>query len=213
VAYIAADQHIHELYVSIGGGWAEADLTALGLGVSVADDSPLAGYSWTDAFGPKQVAYIGVDRHIHQLEVQFGNWQDFDLTRLATNNPDYPLPAPAAGTPLTGYGLSANGSRHVIYMGIDGVMAEIVQIASHPWRYFFPLGLPPGQLAPGPAAGSPLVGFTFDAASPPPEEVGYIDDDGHVHELHSHPQYCIPFGYCVWQPVDLTVSSLGPPPG
>jgi hypothetical protein len=200
VAYIAADGHIHELYVQVGGGWAEADLTALGLGPNVADDSPLAGYSW-GFVGPKQVAYIGVDRHIHQLQVDSGSWQDVDLTRLFIDDPN--LPAPTVGSPLVGYGFNADSSsRHVWYIGDDGDIIQFYQVYGGSWQ--FGLGLyacnPPCAR---PAVGSPLVGYDF--AEGPSQQVVYMPDNAHIYELYARRLHG-------WQLADLTRLAFGPLP-
>ena len=67
VAYIATDGDIHELYVQVGGGWAEVDLTQLARNARYPapqprPGSPLTGYSWELKF-TKQVAYIAADQH------------------------------------------------------------------------------------------------------------------------------------------------------
>jgi hypothetical protein len=209
VAYIAADGHIHELYVQVGGGWAEADLTALGLGPNVADGSPLAGYS-SDIYGagPKQVAYIATDGHIHQLQTDSGSWQDVDLTKLSTVDPSSPPPAPVVGSPLVGYGFptfDSFSSRHVWYVGDNGHLIELSQvIGGRPWSFndrgifCFPLWSCPR---------SPLVGYNFDEGSS--QQVAFFSalSFGHVYEL-----YAGGGSLDDWRDADLTTKVFGPFP-
>jgi hypothetical protein len=102
VAYIATDGDIHELYVTAGDAWAEADLTALTANTASPAPqpevgSPLAGYS-LEWGGTKQVAYIAADRHIHELYCYANSgWMHADLTALAGGAPV------ADGSPLAGY--------------------------------------------------------------------------------------------------------------
>ena len=100
MAYIATDGDIHELYVKVGGGRAEADLTAA---PQPAAGSPLAGVAleWGRS---KQVAYIAADRHIHELfAFPDSGWLHADLTALALG------PPVADGSPLAGGTHSAAG--------------------------------------------------------------------------------------------------------
>jgi hypothetical protein len=88
VAYRTEDGHIHELFVSVGGTWAHADLTQLAGAPPADTNAPsLAGYQWKTQ-GSKQVAYLTSDGHIHELFVSTGGtWQHADLTQLASAPP------------------------------------------------------------------------------------------------------------------------------
>jgi hypothetical protein len=85
VAYLSADSHVHELFYEIGvGPWKHADLVALAGAPNAAADSALT--SWADPNGAYQhVAYVGDDRHVHELffEIGVGPWKHADLTALA----------------------------------------------------------------------------------------------------------------------------------
>jgi hypothetical protein len=82
VVYRAADGHIHELFVAVGGSWSHADLTRMTGAPQPAPDTAFAGYEW-EAGGSKQVVYLTADGHIHELFVAMGgSWSHADLTQM-----------------------------------------------------------------------------------------------------------------------------------
>ena len=85
VVFTAADGHIHELVVAVGGKWSQADLTAI-TGAPAAN-SVVDGYAW-EADKAKQVVFTTTDGHVHELSVTVGGkWGHADLTALATAPP------------------------------------------------------------------------------------------------------------------------------
>jgi len=86
VAFVTADGHIHELYVSVGGNWQTIDLTQTAGSVPANIESPIVGYSW-DYAKTKQVDFVSADGHVHEISVSTTRgWGDSDLTAL-TNAP------------------------------------------------------------------------------------------------------------------------------
>ncbi len=77
------DNHIHELYFKIGGGWNHSDLSAK-TGTALASNSP-AGYAF-ESNQTEHIVYRGSDGHIYELYFKQGSWNNSDLTR-ATNAP------------------------------------------------------------------------------------------------------------------------------
>jgi predicted heme/steroid binding protein len=74
--YIAADAHVHELYIS--GGWHDGDLTGVGGGPTVAPGTAIASVADTinHVF---RIHYAGKDDRVHELSIS-GGWRDGDLT-------------------------------------------------------------------------------------------------------------------------------------
>jgi hypothetical protein len=80
--YIAADQHLHELYLDATPAWHDVDLTALGAG-PLALPGPLA-----TVFDPYDNVirshYFSADWHVHELLLDATPaWHDADLTALS----------------------------------------------------------------------------------------------------------------------------------
>jgi hypothetical protein len=111
VIYVGTDNHVHELFIARGGGWADNDLTAIAGAVAPAAHTAVHGHRLSD--DSQHVIYVGVDNHVHELFIaRDAGWADNDLTAIAG------AVAPAAHTALNGYPLS-DDSQHVIYVGVD----------------------------------------------------------------------------------------------
>jgi hypothetical protein len=195
VHYLAADQHVHELYLDATPSWHDADLTALGGG-------PLAVGSIALIYDPVyQVIrnhYLAVDKHMHELYLDASGWHDADLTALG-------------GGPLI-LGNSANRSISLIYdpvyqvirshyLAADGHVHELYLDATHAWHDADLTALGGG---PGTGGGPGPIATVFD----PYDNVirsHYLAADGHVHELYVD---AIP----AWHDADLTALGGGPLP-
>jgi hypothetical protein len=118
----AADGHIHEYGVIIGGGWGHADLTqSFGLPPVPQGRGLFGGFAF-EAQRSKQVYYSTADGHIHEYQVNLGGgWFDTDLTTL-TNAPP---PAPALGFPAA-FAFEAQTSKQVYYSTADGDIHELL---------------------------------------------------------------------------------------
>ena len=191
VAYMAADGHIHELYVPLGGSWAHADWTQL-------TSAPLAsggigGYEW-DAGQSKQVVYTTADGHIHELYVPLGGkWAHADLTQRTS------APPVSYESFLAAYQWDAGKSKQVVYMTADGHIHELYVPLGGSWAHADLTGLtgaPPGL---GPSI---LAGYQWTAGVT--KQVVYGTPDGDIHEL-----YLPPGGS--WKHADLTKITSGPP--
>lgn len=116
VAFVGEDRHIHELYKIVGDGWIHADLSSITNAPPATD--VLTGYAWAEGHS-KQIAYVGLDGHLHEVSVEAGKeWQLGDLTSLAN--------APLTSiTTLDGYAWAAGDTKQVVYTGDDGDIREL----------------------------------------------------------------------------------------
>ena len=126
VAYVGADQHIHELCMIAGASWQHDDLSSI-------TDAPLAinvitGFAWPQGRS-KQVAYVGQDMHIHELNVVAGGrWSHTDLTALAGAPANYV-------SSIDGFAWSAGNSKQFVYVGDDGQIRELWLPQASNWIY------------------------------------------------------------------------------
>jgi hypothetical protein len=124
VAFVGEDHHLHELYKGAGNGWRYADLSHITNAPQATD--VLTGYAWTEGHS-KQIAYVGLDGHIHQLSVETGKeWRHMDLTAQA----HVPL---SSVTALDGYGWSAGETEQVVYTGEHGDIHELWRSRTDNW--------------------------------------------------------------------------------
>ena len=169
VIYVGVDNHIHELFISRGAGWADNDLTAIAGAVAPAAHTALDGYPLSD--DSQHVNYVGVDNHIHELFISRGaGWADNDLTAIAG------AVAPAAHTAVHGHRLS-DDSQHVIYVGVDNHIHELFISRGAGWADN-DLTAIAGAVAP--AAHTALDGYPLSDDS---QHVNYVGVDNHIHEL------------------------------
>ncbi len=183
VNYVAADQHVHELFYD--NGWQHNDLTLQGAAPLATIGSALCGFS-TEFNSQQHVHFIGDDQHVHEL-VYDGSWHHNDLTQQAA------APAVAAGTPLDGYATGFNEQQHLNYIGTDNHVHELFYSGS--WQHN-DLTLAAG--APN-CADAALSGYSTEFNEQ--QHVNFISSDGHVHEL---------FYDGNWKHNDLTLSSGAP---
>jgi len=155
------DFHIHELHWD-NNGWFHADLTNQ-------THSPLAldfmGYEFN---GVQFIAYRGDDGHIHELQWLTSEWvHSGDLTNVTG------ALLPSLGP--SGYGFEAQGTRHVVYMGIDNHIHELWR-GNSGWQHN-DLTL----AAAAPLASDQPTGYVFEGQFT--QHVNYQGTDGHIHEL------------------------------
>jgi hypothetical protein len=206
VNFIGTDGHIRELYIPSGGQWVNSDLIQKsGGGIGPAPGSALDGYWGDDGIpgssnGSQHVNFIGTDGHIRELYITSGgHWVNNDLTELSGNGVK-----PAAGSALSGYSSSTDGSQHVNFIGTDGHVHELYITPHGKWTNNDLTILSRNGVAPAP--GTALDGYYGSNGD---QHVNFIGLDGHVHELY------IPAGG-KWANNDLTVLSgngVAPAPG
>jgi hypothetical protein len=186
INYIGADRHLHELYLSPVGVWADNDLSALSQAVAPLSDGALSGYMGAD--GSVHVNFIGTDRHVHEL-YWFNGWSDNDLTRLSR------AVAPLSSSALSGY-MGADGSVHVDFIGTDRHVHEL---------YWFN-GWSDNDLTRLSRAVAPLLSSALSGSmgADGSVHVDFIGTDKHVHTL---------FWFNGWSDNDLTALSRGSTPG
>lgn len=170
-------------------GWTYTDLTAV-------TDAPAAvsgvfGYAVEPA-GTQFLQYVGGDGHVHELQYDGARWQDSDLSALGA--PSALPPAGRAPGPV-GYVFTAEGTRHVDFLGADTNIHEFwLDGAGWHGNDLTRGGTPPSAMT------SPYA-YMFDAEGT--QHVGYIGTDGHVHELWWNSDG--------WHHHDLTLASGAPP--
>lgn len=109
VHYVGSDGHVHELWWD-GDGWHHQDLTLAAN--APADAEPAVSSPTGYVFAAEQtqhVAYLGLDRCIHELAWKNGNWTYNNLSAAAG--------APSSAGPPKGYVFDGGGTRHVNYIG------------------------------------------------------------------------------------------------
>jgi hypothetical protein len=176
VNFIADDGLVHELLYD--GSWQHKFLTGSDPGAApgapaASLTSSLSGYS-TPFNLQQHINFIGVDGHVHEL-VYDGSWKHHDLTGETGNW------LPAAGSSLAGYTTEFNQQQHVLFIGGDNLVHELLYDGS--WQHKFLTGSDPNaaQGAPPPLPGSRLCAYvtTFNQQ----QHVNYMGTDGHIHEL------------------------------
>jgi hypothetical protein len=168
VAYISLDHHVHELFVAVGGDWQHTDLTTLA-SAPRAINRFLVGYEWPES-GSKQVAYLGQDGHIQELNVWMGGtWQHVDLNAITG--------APPAVAVTAGYSWSIGRSKQIVFVGDDDHIHELSVEMGKPWLH---TDLTAQTNAPLPSS-KHMVAYQWEAGQC--KQVAYVSQDGHIHEL------------------------------
>ena len=188
VVYVSQDHHVHEFVVGMGGRWEHADLTTLA-GAPPASSRFITGYAWPES-STKQVAYLSMDGHIHELWVQpEGRWQHADVSAITG--------APPARLVTAGYSWSEGHSKQVVFIGDDGHIHELYVEMGGQWRH---VDLTAITAAPLPGSRF-MVGYGFKEGRS--KQVAYVSQDGHIHEMYME------IGKS-WEHADLTAMTNGP---
>ncbi|HEX7733277.1 MAG TPA: hypothetical protein VF458_00385 [Ktedonobacteraceae bacterium] len=188
LAYISQDHHIHEFHVGTGGMWQHTDLSMLA-SAPLATSRFLVGYTCPQT-GTKQIAYLGPDGHIHELQVSVGgSWQHTNLSVLAG--------APPAIQVTAGYSWNAGNTRQIVFVGDDAHLHELYQEAGRPWRH---IDLTALTNAPLPGSHH-MVGYEWTERCS--KQLVYVGRDGHLHELF------LQVGG-IWEHCDLTALTNAP---
>ena len=126
IAFVSEDRHVHELSLVAGESWRHTDLSATTSAPPATD--VLTGYVWPQGRS-KQIAYVGLDRHVHELSVTIGgDWHYEDLTAKAN--------APVTAiTAMDGCAWSTGETKQVIYVGNDGQVRELLLPYGGQWMY------------------------------------------------------------------------------
>ena len=168
VPYPGPEGHLHELNVTVGGGWQRVDLTILAGAPPVTQVT--TGYSWSVGHS-KQVALVGDDDHIHELSVEKGQpWQHIDLTALT----NAPLPASKR---MVGYEWLEGRSKQVAFVSEEGHIHELVLVAGNAWQQ---VDLTERALAPITPVMS-IDGYAWSTNSS--KQVAYVGNDGDIRQL------------------------------
>jgi hypothetical protein len=187
IAYLGPDGHIHELWVSAGGSWQHADLSAI-TGAPPAIQIT-AGYSWT-AGNTKQITFVGDDAHLHELYMPAGqSWQHIDLTALT----NAPLPGSYC---MVGYEWIERCSKQLVYVGRDGHLHELFLKVGGNWEHSDLT-----MLTNAPRTTDVMVGYEWRDGRC--QQIALVSEDGHIHEL-----YMAAGGS--WQHADLSALTAAP---
>jgi hypothetical protein len=195
VFFRGADDHLHELAISIGDhAWGHYDLTAA-TGAPPMAGSP-SGYAF-EAEKRQHVLYTGADNHIHELAISIGDnaWGHYDLT-AATG-------APEPYTRFSGYAFEAEKRQHVFYTGTDDHIYELaISIGDNAWGCY---DLTAATGAPLARNKGLLRGYPFETERRQ-HLLFFSRGDNHLHEL------AISIGDNAWGHYDLTLATSAPPP-
>ncbi|HEX4206763.1 MAG TPA: hypothetical protein VHZ51_21695 [Ktedonobacteraceae bacterium] len=171
VAYLDEQDHVQEMCVREGGQWQEHDLTEITNSPRASDMSTLVGFPWS-AGETKQIVYMDRNRHIQELHTSMhGPWQFTDLTALT----QAPL---MDGTALAGYEWTAGNTKQVVYVDRNYHVQEMFVSPGGQWQVIdltMHTGAPLAETA-------HIVGFDWPAGGT--KQVAYIDERGHIIELH-----------------------------
>jgi len=138
--------------------------------------NPVTGYAW-EGDGTQHVIYIGEGYHIYELMTSAcsGQWQYNDLTTAATGTQ-------LSGSGPSGYAWETDGTQHVIFIGIDNHVYELMTIlGSGSWGT---ADLTAMTGAPT-AAAYPFSPSGYAWKSDGTQHVVYRGSDQHIYELMS----------------------------
>jgi len=219
VFYLDASGDVHELATTADGQWADLNLTQRTGAPAAVANSALSAYQWA-AGNSKQVVYLDVLGHVHELSVTAGGqWAHIDLTKYTG--------APAAWTlsSLPGYQWVAGKSNQVVYLDAAGHVHELSGTVGRRWAH---TDLTQRAGAPAAGARSRLSGYEWadgkskqvvylDAlsgyqwAGGNAKQVVYLDAAGNVSERSATwDDQATPPGPGPWADANLTLLSHGP---
>jgi hypothetical protein len=189
VHYVGVDSHVHGLYISSGGVWYDADLTATAGGPSVAVGTSIADVVDT-IYNTVRVQYVGADAHVHGLYLASGVWQDADLTAISGG------PSVAAGTSIANVVDTIYNTVRVQYVGADSHVHGLY-LASGAWQDADLTAISGGPSVAAGASIANVVDTIYNTV-----RVQYVGADAHVHGLY--------LASGAWYDADLTAVAGGP---
>jgi len=188
--YIAADFHVHDLYLD-DNGWHDEDVSALGGGPLTLGGIALIYGGFPQVF---RSHYPAGDKHVHELSLDAGGWHDADLTVLGGG--PLAVGAPATG-PIANVFDPMNNVLRIHYLAVDQHVHELYLDATPSWH-----DADLTVLGGGPLAVGPTITLIYD----PVYQVirsHYVAADQHVHELYLD-------ATPAWHDADLTALGGGP---
>lgn len=187
--YVGTDQHLHQLYFNLNGGWHTFDVSASAGGANVAANGSLTSIVDT-LVGSPEVYYVGVDQHIHQMSWNStSGWHNFDLSAMAG------APAASAGG-VTALVDTVDGALEVYYVGTDQHVHQLQWSGSSGW-HTFDVSSYLGATAAVAGLGT-LTSMINNISSA--LEIYYVGTDQHVHQL----SWSASNG---WRTADITVTA------
>jgi hypothetical protein len=175
VTYIGTDHHVHELcYAVVDHAWIYRDLTQNAQTNAQAVPGNLAAFVWGQG---KQVLYLTIDGHVHELSVSNQSptaWHDTDLTQ------DSGTSSRAILDPknLAGYVFGNFGSmKCAVYLTADHHVHQLVRAATS--SHWHDVDLTIQAKAPAPAIPGTLLAYQWGIY----QQVVYLTGDNHIHEL------------------------------
>lgn len=184
LVYPHATGAILEAHVGPVGRWSVRDLTvdahilvppriSSSFGSFVGGAS-FTGYNWSE-MNSQQVAYIGIDGHIHELSTGAnGVWSYADLTVIAGAE------RPSPNSFISGFEWEDGHSKQVVYFDITGAIHEISCGTRGPWRS---LNITDRAAAPRVRSSVYHRLATFSWPEERAKQVIYVGDDRHIYEL------------------------------
>ena len=190
VVYIDQRGHVQELASGNGTDWRASDLTAL-TKAPAASKNVIAAYQWA-RLGSKQVDYIDINQHVHELSFIEGSWQDTDLNGL--------VGAPLANDKtLVGYQWRQTGVSQIGYLDTNNHIQLLSSASAGNWSL-----VDLTQLVKAPVTnGNALVGYEWQQGER--NVLYFIDGSDHIQEISDAPGEN-------WQLADLNQFTLSAPP-
>jgi hypothetical protein len=173
IAYVGADQQIHELFFFVGGqgGWKHAVPGASQENVAPGT-SPTSWYTTQEKV--QHIAYVGTDRRIHQCYFfvgGFGGW------RHEVTSANHERVAPR--TSPTSWYTTPENVQHIAYVGNDMDIHELFFIVRSGEVWHHRRLAAPGQPSVEPGT-SPTSWFTTPENV---QHIAHVGNDKQIHEL------------------------------
>jgi hypothetical protein len=174
IAYVGADQLIHELYYKIGGqtGWKHG-VPGFGQEKVAPGTSPTSWYTTPE--NVQHIAYVGTDQQIHQCYWfigRFGGWRH-EITSFGHERV-------APGTSPTSWYTTPENVQHIAYVGTDmGIHELSFRVRAGEFWNHRRIAAEAGFLAAEPGT-SPTSWYTTPENV---QHVAYVGGDKQIHEL------------------------------
>jgi hypothetical protein len=172
IAYVGADQQIHELFFKVGAQAWKHNVSSAGHEKVAAGTSPTSWYTTPE--NVQHIAYVGADQQIHELFFKIGaqdGWKH--------NVPSAGHEKVAAGTSPTSWYTTPENVQHIAYVGADQQIHELFFFVGGQggWKHAVP-GASQENVAPGT---SPTSWYTTQEKV---QHIAYVGTDRRIHQCY-----------------------------
>jgi Peptidase A4 family len=178
IAHIGTDGLVHELFFRIGSnqGWLHNLPSAAQGAVPVAPGtSPTSWYTTPE--NVQHIAYVGVDRLIHELFFRIGANQGWFHNLPSAAQGAVPV---APGTSPTSWYTTPENVQHIAYVGTDGLIHELFFRIGANQGWFHNLPSAAQGAVPVASGTSPTSWYTTPENV---QHIAYVGNDRLIHEL------------------------------